>query len=491
MSEHRSSRLAQRNRRAALVAAVLIAAATTFTFAKGSLLGGGGYEVRAVVSDANQLRPGGDVRIGGVRVGEVAGIEAGPGATSVLRLRVGDRGRPVRSDATITVKPRLVLEGNAYVDLSPGTPAGAELADGATIGLARTAVTPQLDQVLGVLDAPTRGALHQSIAQLAEGLDNGRGDGPGLAGSGARGLRRAVKELDGALGDVRRATRALRGTRPGDLPRAVRHSGDVAAQLAARPRSLADGVTAFARTMDALADEGRGLRASIRGFDEVLRAAPSSLRRVDAALPPLRRFAGALRPGLRAAPGALHASNRLLDELGAATRPRELPRLVDRLAPVTARLPRFERRLRALFGFTDQVTGCLGTHVIPTFNQKIQDGRHTTGDPAWLDLLHSVTGFTSASTSYDGNGGTFRAGLAFGPTPLTGVVDGLGVIAGHANQEIAGVRPVWLGYGVEPPYRPDARCADQELPQLNVDAGPPPAWARLRARAATAKGGRP
>jgi len=475
-----------RKRRAAVIATLLILAVVVFTFAKGSLFGGG-YEVRAVIEDANQLRSGSEVRIGGIRVGEISGIEAGPGDTSVIRMRIEDEGRPVRSDATLTVKPRLVLEGNAYVDLSSGTPSAPELAEDATIPLAQTAVTPQLDQVLGVLDAPTRGALHRGIAGLDDALGSGPPQPAELAGSGTRGLRRAVKELDGALGDITTASRAMRGTRPGDLPRAVRGTGDMVAQLATDPRALAASVTNFNRVFAALADEQRALGASISGFDRVLRAAPASLRRIDGALPTVTRFADALRPALHEAPAALRSANAVLDQVGAVTRRRELPTLLDRLRPVTADLPALESRLQALFGYTDLVAGCAVSNIIPVLNSKLQDGKHTTGDPVWLDLLHSFTGFTSASTSFDGNGGTFRAGLAFGPVALQGIVPGLGSVAGNINQDILGVRPAWLGYGVDPAYRPDAKCSDQKLPKLNVDAAPAPRWTRLSKAPATRK----
>lgn len=482
----RARREFSRKRNASVVGALLILAVVVFTFAKGSLFGGG-YEVRAVIEDANQLRGGSEVRIGGIQVGEITAIEAGPGDTSVIRMRIEDEGRPVRSDATLTVKPRLVLEGNAYVDLSTGTPSAPELRENETIPLARTAVTPQLDQVLGVLDAPTRGSLHRGVAGLADALGSGPPDPTELAGSGTRGLRRAVKELDGALGDITTASEAMGGTRPGDLPRAVRGTGDMVAQLAQDPRALAAGVTNFNRVFAALADEDRALGASIRGFERVLRAAPPSLRRIDTALPVVTRFADALRPALGEAPRALRAANAVLDEVDAISRPRELPALLDDLAPVTSNLPTLESRLQAMFGYTDQVTGCAVSNIIPVLNSKLQDGKHTTGDPVWLDLLHSFTGFTSASTSFDGNGGTFRAGLAFGPVALQGIVPGLGSIAGNINQDILGVRPAWLGYGVDPAYRPDQKCADQKLPRLNVDAAPAPRWARLSRAPATRK----
>jgi hypothetical protein len=204
--------------------------------------------------------------------------------------------------------------------------------------------------------------------------------------------------------------------------------------------------------------------------------APGSLAKIDAALPPLTRFANALRPAMHAAPVTLSKTSRLLNQIGAAVHPTELPRLLDRLAPVTATLPQLEQRLQTLFGYTTQVTDCINTHVVPVLDSKIQDGSSTTGDPAWLDLLHAMTGLTSASTSVDGNGGTFRVGLAFGPSDLQGVIPGIGTIVGQLDPGVQGVRPKWLGYGVDPAYRPDQPCAAQPLPNLNAESGPAPSW---------------
>ncbi len=476
MTATRPAAVNARYRRAAFIAGVLLLAGTVFVFAKGRLLGSG-YEIRAVVSTVTQLRPTSEVRISGIKVGEVTGIDRGPDNTSVLTMAIDNNGRPVHADASLVIKPRLLLEGNAYVDLSPGSPAAAEIGEGDTIPRTRTAVTPQLDQVLNTLDTPTRDALHQAISGLASGLGHAPPTPRAARGSGYRGLRRAVKELNGALGSVTDVTNAARGTAPNDLGRAVSGTGDVVEQLARDPRALADSVTNFNRVMRTISEPDAHLAESIRGFDAVLRAAPSSLERVDAALPRLTRFGRALRPALRGLPGALRPTNAVLDQIGAISRPAELPRLLTRLAPTTARLPQLEARLRALFGYTTQVTDCISTHIVPALSSKIQDGKHTTGDPAWLDLLHAITGFTSASTSYDGNGGTFRAGLAFGPTALQGVIPGLGPVVGRFTP-VEGVRPVWLGYGVEPPYRPDERCADQKLPDLNAQSGEPPAWMR-------------
>jgi phospholipid/cholesterol/gamma-HCH transport system substrate-binding protein len=466
--------LEARYRRAAVIAALGLVLGTVVVFARQSLFQDG-YQIRAVFSSANQLRDGSEVRIAGIKVGQVDGISAGPGNTALVQLGIDNTGLPIHDDATLTLKPRLILEGNGYIDLNPGTPAAPDLKAGGTIPLAQTAVSVQLDQVLDVFGAPTRGALQDSIANLASGLGPAPpASAPAQPGYG--GLRFAVRELDGSLTSIEQVAHAARGTEPGDLGRSVGSSRDVTAQLAQSPQSLADSVTSFDRVMAMLAEEDQPLAATISGFDQLLEAAPGSLARIDAALPPLTRFGNALRPAMHAAPVTLSKTTRLLDQIGAVVRPTELPRLLDRLAPVTATLPQLEQRLHTLFGYTAQVTDCIDTHVVPVLDSKIQDGARTTGDPAWLDLLHAMTGFTSASTSFDGNGGTFRTGLAFGASELQGVIPGIGNVVGQLDPGVQGVRPIWLGYGVDPAYRPDRACAAQPLANLNAESGPAPSW---------------
>jgi ABC-type transporter Mla subunit MlaD len=462
----------RRHLRAAIVATLALVLGTAFVFARQSLFQSG-FRVRAVVASASQLRTGSEVRIGGIKVGVVDGISAGPRNTSTIEMRIDDQGLPIHDDAALTVRPRLLLEGNAYVDLNPGTPGAAPLHADAVIPLSHTAVSVQLDQVLDVFDSPTRHALQASVAGLAGGLGRGTGEPP-TSPSGHDALRAAVRALDGSLIDITRTAHAIRGTRSGDLGRAIASSGDVATQLARE--ALADSVTGFRRVMGDLAAEDHPLAQTVSGFDALLRAAPPSLTKIDSALQPLTQFAGALRPAMHTAPVTLRKASALLGQVGGLTRPAELPRLLEELAPVTSALPSLESRLRTMFGYTNQVTGCIATHVVPVLDTKIQDGANTTGDPAWLDLLHGITGFTSSSTSLDGNAGTDRAGLAFGAAALQGVIPGIGTVAGQLSPQIEGVRPVWLGYGVEPRYRPDQPCAHQPLPNLNAESGPPPSW---------------
>jgi virulence factor Mce-like protein len=458
--------------RAAIVATVVLVLAAIVAFFKPNPFASS-YEIRGAFSSANQLKAGSEVRIAGVQVGQVSAIDPGRHNTSIVTMQIDDSGRPVHADATLSIEPRLLLEGNFYVNLAPGSPEAPELRDGATIALQSTSVPVQLGQVLDTFDLPTRGALQRSIAALASGLGTDRQLHQTSGAAGYTGLRSAVRELDGALASVAQVSHAARGTQPGDLERAIPSSANFTAQLARDPSALADMVTNFNRFTGALADEDHALAASLQGLDTVLRVAPASLTALDSALPALTNFGGALRPALRVAPGPLHAEAGLLSQLQGLVRPRELPALLDDLKPVTTTLPDLERRLGRLLPLVTHANECLSTHVVWTLDQTLKDGSNSTGDPAYLDLVHAFTGATSISGGFDGNGVAIRSGIASGASSISGLIPGLGYVAGGGPQ-IQGVRPTWLGYGVEPPYRPDQWCYRQQLPDLSARSGPPP-----------------
>jgi hypothetical protein len=144
---------------------------------------------------------------------------------------------------------------------------------------------------------------------------------------------------------------------------------------------------------------------------------------------------------------------------------------------VLSSLPGLELRLGTLFGYSTPVTNCISSNVVPTLQMKIQDGVNTTGDPVYLDLMHLFTGLTAFSSAVDGNGGNVRLGITTGDQIVSSIFPGLGQVVGRLPG-VDGVRPTWLGFGVNPPFRPDQPCAGQPLPNLSARSGPAPQWAR-------------
>lgn len=484
---------------AAGIAALLLVVVTVAVFVSSSPFGAP-YEFEGVFASANGLHDGSEVRIAGVRIGKVSKIEPGPDNTSVVTMQTDSADRPIQEDARLAIKPRLLLEGNFYVDVEPGTPGSQALPPGARIPKRRTSIPVQLDQVLSTFDLPTRNALHRSIAALSEGLGSseeshggdskqdeltaagskaGRPDPEAGAPSppGFKGLRSAIREFDSTLPSVSTVSRAAQGQRPGDLSAALRGSSDFAGQLAADPAALAGLVSDVNAISGALADEDQALRDSLRGLDDVLHVAPASLDAIDAALPDLQRFSSALEPGLRVAPPAIKRATRLVTELRRLVVPTRLPRTVSGLKPITGRLPELETRLERLAPLVTSANQCLSRRVVPALNQVMDDGDTSSGDPVWLDALHAFTAVTSASGGFDGNGSALRAGIVGGGGVANGILPGIGKVS-VLGPLIQGVRPTWLGYGVDPPYRPDKRCSEQPFPSFEAKTGPAPAWAK-------------
>lgn len=422
-----------------------------------------GYQFEAVFQSSNGLRKSSPVRIAGVEVGKVVGFRPGPGATRIVRFDVGDRGRPIHRDAILKIRPRLFLEGGYYVDLEPGSPSAPELDDGAVVPLPQTKIPVQFDQILSTFDIPVRASLRRTIAELDAALDDG----------GAAAAAKAAGPLGSALRDTAIVSEAARGTRDDDVSRLVAGAAKATAALASRRQNLGALLGSLAITSQTLARESRNVRASLRGIDGLLRTAPSSLDEIVKVLPDAEGALADLRPGLRRAPKVLPQVDRLLRQLRLASRPAELPGLLDDLEPTLNALPLLSDRLTALFPLVTPVSDCVRERVVPVLTSKVDDGALSTDRPIWQEIAAATVGLSGASGGFDANGYWVRyLGTVGDQTVSTGVVPGLGsALVGTASQPILGVRPTWLGPGVEPPLRPDVPCMDNAPPNLKSRTG--------------------
>lgn len=440
---------------AALLLVLAVVAISYVAFAQPRL--GGTYELKAVVSNANQLRSGSPVRIAGVDVGQVMGVDRGPGNTSTLRLRVEDRGLPLHKDATLKIRPRLFLEGGYYVDLKSGSPSAPKLDSGSTLPLPQTAVPVQLNDLLSSLDRPARASFTGLVQELHTGLSDG----------GAQSLRRTSRQLPGVLRDLAWVAKAAQGTQPHDVSELVANGAKVTGALASRDVQLAGLVTGLDRSARALSD-GDALGRSVAALDRVARQAPAALDGVDRTLPSIRRFATAIRPGFDDAPQQLRQISTAVRQLGSLVAPGQRDRVLGALRTTFEDLPNLVSGLGALFPVTRPVVSCLGTHITPTLQAEVPDGKLSTGQPAWLELAHALVGFSSISQNFDGNGYQVRYGAGISPDGVSlSDAPGIGPIVAN-GPKVLGSRPSWFGAGVAPEYRPDAKCADQPVPDLSA-----------------------
>ena len=136
-----------------LLVALILSAGVYLAFAKKIPFTGEGFELNAQFENATTIRSTSPVRIAGVNVGKVTGVES-DGDTVKVTFSVDEAGQPIHADATVEIRPRLFLEGNFFLDVDPGSPSAPELDDDDTIPVTQTATAVQIDEVLAALQAP-------------------------------------------------------------------------------------------------------------------------------------------------------------------------------------------------------------------------------------------------------------------------------------------------------------------------------------------------
>ena len=443
---------------------VLMVAAVTYAAFGGRLPWQNDYELKAVVASGLELQSRSPVRIAGVEVGKVKKIERGPGNTAIVTMAIKEVGLPIHADATLKVRPRIFLEGNFFVDLKPGTPHARTVDSGHTLPISQTAVPVQFDEVLAALKQDTRQSLVKFVDQLSVALDGG----------GGQALRRGLREWGPAFTSVAIAAEAVRGRLPHDLSGFIDGSAKTATAIASRDRQLITLIDGLDRTTAALASRRGQLERSLPALDSLLAEAPGSLRAVDAALPETRALAIEARPALRLAPETLRLATPTLRQARALVAPSELPALLDQLNPALDQLAPLEPRLTNLLNEVSPVMDCLRGNAIPTLKSPVEDPPHTTGDPAYRELLHGLVGLASASQNFDGNGPAVRyhAGfgdqlVSFGSTPTVGEP-----LVGLTSEPLIGSRP--KPPAEQPPFRSDVPCYTQRRPDLRAQTGPAP-----------------
>lgn len=161
-----------------------------------------GNSLTAYFTSAVGLYPGDEVRVVGVPVGKIDSIEPRAGDVKIKMTIDRDVKLPAEAKALI-VSPNLVAA--RFIQLTPPYSSGAVMADGASIGLDRTGVPVEWDEVkeqltqlstqLGPQQGGLQGPLSNFVNQAADTFD-GNGDS----------FRNALRELSqtaGRLGDSR------------------------------------------------------------------------------------------------------------------------------------------------------------------------------------------------------------------------------------------------------------------------------------------------
>ncbi len=239
---------------AGLACVIVLVATGVIAVTRANAPSGDGYPVVARFTDdlGQGLTRSSPVRIRGLEVGEVTGIELGPDGRAEVSLWISREVRIPRS-AAVSVEP-MSMFGPRAVDLhlAGDGSAGPFVAAGEVID--RTATSQQLDAIISrateLFEAIDGGAIRRTLASLADGLDGGGDD-----------IARTIDGLDevtAVLHQRRAATTAL-----------VTDLHELTSTFADRGPALVGAASSLRRSLPVLVETEAGLA---RTLDEVTRA---------------------------------------------------------------------------------------------------------------------------------------------------------------------------------------------------------------------------
>jgi phospholipid/cholesterol/gamma-HCH transport system substrate-binding protein len=475
-----------------LVMAVVLAIGSYLAFSK-ELPWGDKFEVQAVFSSAQNIRPDSPVRIAGVDVGKVTKIEhlesaspelqaqasgdpesaadqASAEQAAVLTMELEESALPLHEDATMKLRPRLFLEGNYFVDLEPGSPNAPEVGDGFTFPVNQTSHSVALDQVLTTLQSDVRRNLQVFLDEFGNAL---------IKHGGAEGFRELYRTSPPAFKYTSQVNEALLGQQPGDLRGVIRGLDSVVRALGRDEAALQNLVTNFRIFSGSFAAEDEALARAVEQLPGVLEAARPAFANLNAAFPPLRAFAREALPGVRSTPETLDVATPFIRQVRKLVSKRELRGLVADLRPTVPKLARLAKRSIPLFEQFRALSSCANEVVLPWSQDTVDPVDPADQYPDNLDpqgrvfeeAFYGLSGIKSESRSGDANALYARVlgagGLNTIEIPGT---PGLGDQVGTLPFPLQGVLPT-LTDSEKPDFHPEIGCETQVPPNLEAGVG--------------------
>ncbi len=444
------------------------------------------FQMNGVFESSSNVSLNSPVRIAGVNVGKVieVGRKSGTDIAEVT-MTIEKQGLPIHKDATMKIRSRLFLEGNLFVDLSPGTPQSPNLEDGGTIPVTQTATPVQLDQILTALQTNDRAALQDLLQGLGAAFtekptakQNAAQDPQVRGKTAAQSLNQTTANAPEALKGTAQVSQALLGKEDDDLAKVVAGLEKVVSALAENETVLADFITNFNSFAAIFAAQESNLRKSIALLGPTVQHASEALESLDQALPELDQFARNLTPVVEQLQPTIRALTPWIKQTRLLVAPDELGGLLKQLRPTAKDLAIVTNDAIPLFKTVNLTSRCFSEVFLPAGNEQVNDARTgRSGTAAYKEFWYAMVGFAGGGAGQDGNGSYLRAGTGGGATTIStgkvkrGVTNG--ALFGQALSTPLGNQP--QKQSKQTPYKLDAKCHKQAKPDLNgkqAQAGP-------------------
>jgi ABC-type transporter Mla subunit MlaD len=339
------------------------------------------YRFDVHFDEASQLAIESDVRISGVSVGKVKGIELGDDGLADTTIEIDPKYAPIPSNTKAILRQKTLL-GETYVELTPGDRESPPLPEGGTLATAQVSDAVQLDEIFRAFDEPTRAAFQTWMADAAVAF-RGRGVDFNAALGNLDPFAERADDLLRILDSQRLAVKRLLADggatfdaiskQPGELRSLIENTESVFSTTAARDAELRelfqvlptflDETKLSLERLDEFAADTDPLVTQLRPVARQLSGTFVALKRLS---PELRRFFTGLRPVIqRAEPGFSSLRVLLDDEL-----PPFLGRLdpyFDELIPVVDTIDRYKSEVTA---FLANTSSALNGEAIPNLQTK-------------------------------------------------------------------------------------------------------------------------
>jgi phospholipid/cholesterol/gamma-HCH transport system substrate-binding protein len=262
--------------------------------------------LRAAFDGAINVVPGQEVRLAGVKVGEVQSVREADGQ-AVLVLRIDDRAVwPLHQGSVARLRYGTTVSYAArYVELLPGPRTAPALPDGGVLPSSDTITPVEFDQIFNIYDAQTRTNLRGLIANGQAALQSDAGE---LAG--------ALQNAPGAFDELAGVMRELGADRAA-LSTLAAQGARVTSALAAVDGPLRAMLDDFAGTFDELSHHTTAQQASLDRMPATFATTRAALGRLDSSLNSLDGLIDDLRPGARGLAALAGPASAALGELRA------------------------------------------------------------------------------------------------------------------------------------------------------------------------------
>jgi ABC-type transporter Mla subunit MlaD len=286
------------------------------------------YEIKVPFNEATQLAEQSDVRISGVNVGKVQNIVLAPnGRQALATVDIDDKYSPLPESTRAILRTKTLL-GETYIELTPGSRDGPELADGGTVPEANIAESVQLDEIFRTFNPETRAAFQEWMQEAAVAI-NGQGQS----------LSYAIGEFEPTFEEFEKLFRIL-DTQKLAVSQLFRTGATTFSALRGREGELASLIQSSNRVFSTTAARDRDIEALFKAFPTFLDESRLTLDRLKTFSQNTDPLMKQLVPAAEQLSPTLIAFGRLAPEAKG---------LFEGLVPVIARAPTGFPALRKLF----------------------------------------------------------------------------------------------------------------------------------------------